>query len=67
MQEFEEALEGHALLKIGPSGVEKCELIFTLILSNTSQQGFTTYLRLQQTFIQVGLPKKVKKKLTAKK
>jgi len=29
MREFEEALEGRALLKIGPSGPENCKLIFT--------------------------------------
>jgi len=27
MQEFEEAVEGHALLKIGPSELEKCKFI----------------------------------------
>jgi len=28
MQEFEEALEGHTLLKIGTSEPEKCKLIY---------------------------------------
>jgi len=31
MQEFEEALEGCALLKIGPSGPEKCKQLHQIL------------------------------------
>jgi len=36
MQEFEEALEGHALLNIGPRGPEKCKLILLYCIMSIS-------------------------------